>query len=368
MRRLDRRCSEGTMMDLRIDLVPMEKRKSKPDDVLSVAFGTVFTDHMFSMNYSDGEWKNPLIGPFQSLSLSPAALVLHYGQGIFEGLKAYRRGERVFLFRPDKNIERLNSSAKRMVMPTLDPKFALESLKKLIHIERDWVPQVQGSSLYIRPTLIGVEPKLGVRPSTDYLYYVILSPVGPYFKEGFNPVSIMIADRHVRAAEGGIGSAKTMGNYAAGLLAGTEASQAGYSQVLWLDAHERKYLEEVGTMNIFVMFDDELATPPLGGTILPGITRESVLQIADDWGLNMKERRISIDEVMSGLKDGKVQEIFGCGTAAIIAPVGTLYYKGTAYTVGSGNIGPTTQKLYDEIVGIQSGERVDPYGWVIEVD
>ncbi len=356
------------MMDLRIDLVPVMKRKPMPDDVLSVAFGTVFTDHMFSMNYSDGEWKNPQIGPFQDLSLSPAALVLHYGQGIFEGLKAYRRGERVFLFRPEKNFARLNMSAERMVMPTLDTDFALECLKKLIHIERDWVPQVQGSSLYIRPTLIGVEPKLGVRPSTEYLYYIILSPVGPYFKEGFNPVNIMIADRHVRAAEGGIGSAKTMGNYAAGLLAGTEASREGYSQVLWLDAHERKYLEEVGTMNIFVMFDDELATPPLAGTILPGITRESVLQIADDWDLNVNERRISIDEVMSGLKDGKVKEIFGCGTAAIIAPVGNLHYKGNAYSVGSGDIGPITQKLYDEIVGIQSGEREDPYGWVIEVE
>jgi branched-chain amino acid aminotransferase len=325
------------MMDLRIDLVPAEKRKPKPTDVLSVAFGTVFTDHMFSMTYSDGKWKEPLIGPFQSISLSPAALVLHYGQGIFEGLKAYRRGNSVFLFRPDKNIERLNSSAKRMVMPTLDSDFALES-------------------------------KLGVKPSTDYMYYVILSPVGPYFKEGFNPVSIMIADRHVRAAQGGIGSAKTMGNYAAGLLAGTEANRAGYSQVLWLDAHERKYLEEVGTMNIFVMFDDELATPPLAGTILPGITRDAVLRIAADWGLNVKERKISIDEVMSGLKDGKVKEIFGCGTAAIIAPVGTLHYKDTPYPVGAGGIGETTQKLYDEIVGIQSGEREDPYGWVTEVE
>jgi branched-chain amino acid aminotransferase len=358
----------GTTMDLRIDLVPEENRKPKPTDVMSVAFGTVFTDHMFSMTYSDGKWKDPLIGPFHSLSLNPAALVLHYGQGIFEGLKAYRRGERVFLFRPDKNIERLNASAERMVMPALDNEFALESLKKLLQIERDWVPQVPGSSLYIRPTMIGTEPKLGVRPSTEYMYYVILSPVGPYFKEGFNPVGIMIADRHVRAALGGIGSAKTMGNYAAGLLAGTEAIHSGYSQVLWLDAHERKYLEEVGTMNIFVVFDDELATPPLGGTILPGITRDSVLHLAADWGLNVKERKISIDEVMTGIKDGEVKEVFGCGTAAIIAPVGTLHYKGTPHSVGDGGIGPLTQKLYDEIVGIQSGEREDPYGWVVEVE
>ncbi|MFW9846970.1 MAG: branched-chain amino acid aminotransferase [Candidatus Thorarchaeota archaeon] len=355
-------------MDLEIDLVPEGERKAKPNDVLKVAFGTIFTDHMFTMKFTNGSWRSPQIGPYQPLSLDPAALVLHYGQGIFEGLKAYRRGDRVLLFRPERNIARLNDSAKRMVMPSVDSDFALESLKKLIHVERDWVPEIPGSSLYIRPTIIGTEPKLGVRPSTDYLYYVILSPVGPYFKEGFNPVSIMIADKHVRAAEGGVGAAKTMGNYAAGLLAGTEASNAGYSQVLWLDAHERRYLEEVGTMNIFVLFDDELATPPLSGTILPGITRDSVLQIAKDWGINLRERRISIDEVMEGLDDGKVKEVFGCGTAAIIAPVGSLYYKGTAYTVGSGNIGELTQKLYDEIIGIQSGEREDKYGWVVEVD
>ncbi|MFX1264781.1 MAG: branched-chain amino acid aminotransferase [Promethearchaeota archaeon] len=354
-------------MKIQSNLLPEKSRKQKPTDVLKLSFGTVFTDHMFLMDYRNGKWLEPRVVPYGPLSIDPAALVLHYGQGIFEGLKAYRRGERVLLFRPDKNIERLNKSAIRMVMPALDPVFALESLMNLIRIERDWVPQVAGSSLYIRPTLIGTEPKLGVKASNEYLYYIILSPVGPYFPSGFGPVKIMVADRHVRAAEGGVGEAKTMGNYAAGLLAGKEAVEVGCTQVLWLDAHERRYLEEVGTMNIAVKFDDEVSTPPLSGTILSGITRDSVLRILRDWGLQVNERRISIDEVIEGLGIGKVEEIFGCGTAAIIAPVGSLYYKGVAHTVGDGNTGPLTQRLYDELIGIQSGEREDKYEWVVEV-
>ncbi|MFQ5832201.1 MAG: branched-chain amino acid aminotransferase [Candidatus Thorarchaeota archaeon] len=355
-------------MKIQANLLPEKDRKQKPTDVLKLAFGTVFSDHMFLMDHKNGEWTDARIEPYAPLSIDPAALVLHYGQGIFEGLKAYRRGERVLLFRPSKNIERMNQSATRMVMPTLDPDFALESMLNLIRIERDWVPQVAGSSLYVRPTMIGTEPKLGVRASSEYLYYIILSPVGPYFPSGFGPVKIMVADKHVRAAKGGVGAAKTMGNYAAGLLAGKEAADVGYSQVLWLDAHDRKYLEEVGTMNIAVKFDDELATPPLSGTILPGITRDSVLHIARDWGLDVNERPITIDEVIEGLSTGKVQEIFGIGTAAIIAPVGSLYFKGKAYAVADGNTGPVTQRFYDELIGIQSGEREDKFGWVIEVE
>ncbi|UCH04758.1 MAG: branched-chain amino acid aminotransferase [Candidatus Thorarchaeota archaeon] len=354
-------------MKIQSSLLPEKSRKQKPTDVLKLSFGTVFTDHMFMMDYRNGNWLDPRVVPYGPLSIDPAALVLHYCQGIFEGLKAYRRGDRVLLFRPEKNIERLNKSAARMVMPTLDPGFALDSLLKLVRIERDWVPQVPGSSLYIRPTLIGTEPKLGVKAANEYLYYVILSPVGPYFPTGFGPVKIMVADKHVRAAEGGVGAAKTMGNYAAGLLAGKEAAEAGCTQVLWLDAHERRYLEEVGTMNIAVKFDDEVATPPLSGTILPGITRESVLHILRDWGLRVNEREISIDEVIEGLGTGRVEEILGCGTAAIIAPVGSLYYKGVTYTVGDGNTGPLTQRLYDELIGVQSGEREDKYNWVVEV-
>jgi branched-chain amino acid aminotransferase len=354
-------------MKIQKDLVAENALKEKPDDVLSMPFGTIFTDHMLSMTYSSNSWSRPHIHPYGPLSLSPAALCLHYGQGIFEGMKAYRRGQRILLFRPEKNFERLNRSAERLVMPSVDSNDALEGLKELLRIERDWIPQVKGSALYIRPTLIGTEAKLGVRPATEYLFFIILSPVGPYFKAGFAPVKIYISDQYVRAVRGGVGSAKAMGNYAASLYAGTEANRVGYSQVLWLDALERKYLEEVGTMNVAIKFDDELATPPLTGTILPGITRDSVLTITRDMGIPVNERRISIDEILEGLESGKVEEIFGCGTAAIIAPVGSLWYKEKEYAVADGKTGKLTQMLFDQLTGIQSGERDDPYGWVVEV-
>ncbi|MHA2189048.1 MAG: branched-chain amino acid aminotransferase [Candidatus Thorarchaeota archaeon] len=355
-------------MIIDIELAADAEKKEKPDNPLSLAFGTVFTDHMFTMEYTNGEWHDPRIIPYKPLSLDPAALCLHYGQGIFEGMKAYRNRGRILLFRPEKNIERLNVSAERMVMPRIDPDFALSALSGLLKIEQDWIPEIKGTSLYIRPTLIATEPKLGVRPSQDYLFYIILSPVGPYFADGFGPVKIMLAEQHVRAVDGGVGAAKTMGNYGASLYSWSEAKKAGYSQVLWLDAHERKFIEEVGTMNIFVKFDDEIATPPLTGTILPGITRDSVIHMTRDWGFNVNERRISIDELWEGIRSGKVEEVFGAGTAAIIAPVGTLAYKDTAHSVANGNIGNLTQRLYDELTGIQSGDREDKYGWVFEVN
>ncbi|MGD9396556.1 MAG: branched-chain amino acid aminotransferase [Candidatus Thorarchaeota archaeon] len=355
-------------MNIEVDLVPKDKRKEKPKDVLQVAFGTVFSDHMFSMHHNGDRWTDERIHPYGPLSLSPAAQCLHYAQGIFEGMKAYRRGGRVLLFRPELNFKRLNASAIRMVMPTIDVDFALYSLKELLKIDSDWVPEVPGSSLYIRPTMIGTEPKLGVRPSKEYLYYVILGPVGPYFKEGFSPVKIYVSDKYVRAVKGGTGAAKASGNYAASLLAGTDATKVGYSQVLWLDALERKWIEEVGTMNLFVRFDDEVATPPLSGSILPGVTRDSVLTLVKDYGMNPTERMISIDEVIEGLSSGKVREIFGCGTAAIIAPVGSLWYKDTPYEVSKGQTGELTQRLFDDLIGIQSGERDDPHGWVVPVE
>jgi branched-chain amino acid aminotransferase len=354
-------------MEIEKVLVPPEQAKEKPTDVLKIPFGTAFTDHMFSMKYSEGKWRSPKIHPFGPLSLSPAALCLHYGQGIFEGMKAYRRGERLLLFRPVKNFERLNQSAQRMVMPEVDVDFVLGALRELLRIERSWVPDKPSSSLYIRPTMIGTQPKLGVKPSNEHMFYIILSPVGPYFKEGFSPVHIYLSTDNVRAVRGGTGSVKTVGNYAASLLAETEAVKVGCSQVLWLDALERKYLEEVGTMNIFVSFDDELVTPPLGGSILPGITRDSVLTLTKDMGLNVKERQISINEVIEGIKSGKLIEMFGCGTAAIIAPVGSLWYIDKSYTISDGKTGRLTQHLFDELIGIQSGEREDPYGWVTEV-
>ncbi|MFW9807461.1 MAG: branched-chain amino acid aminotransferase [Candidatus Thorarchaeota archaeon] len=355
-------------MNIDIDLVPKDERKEKPKDVLQVPFGTVFSDHMFSIHYDGEKWINARIHPYGPLSLSPASLCLHYGQSIFEGLKAYRRGNRVLLFRPEMNFKRLKASAERMVMPIIDADFGLYSLKELLKIESDWVPEVQGSSLYIRPTMIATEPKLGVRPSTEYLYYVILGPVGPYFKEGFSPVKIYVSDKYVRAVRGGTGAAKASGNYAASLLAGTDAANVGYSQVLWLDALERKWIEEVGTMNLFVRFDDEVVTPPLAGSILPGVTRDSVLTLVKDYGLNPKERMVSIDEVIEGISSGKVREIFGCGTAAIIAPVGALWFKDTPYKVSDGKTGELTQRLFDDLIGIQSGEREDPHGWVVEVE
>ena len=355
-------------MNINMNVTSSDNLKQKPTDVLKIPFGTVFTDYMFSMEYNTGQWKDASIHPFSDLSLNPAALCLHYGQGIFEGMKAYRRGDRTLLFRPERNFIRLNESATRMVMPEVDTDFALNALKQLLKVEQDWVPEVKGSSLYIRPTMIGTEAKLGVKPSDEYLFYIILSPVGPYFKEGFSPVKIFLSTEHVRAVQGGIGAAKTMGNYAASLLAGTKAAEVGHSQVLWMDAFEHKYLEEVGTMNIFVSFDDELVTPPLSGSILSGITRDSVITLTKDMGLNVVERQISIDEVIEGIASGKVTEMFGCGTAAIIAPVGSLWYNNNSYTVSDGITGALTQHLFDEITGIQSGEREDPYGWVVEVD
>ncbi|MHA1654089.1 MAG: branched-chain amino acid aminotransferase [Candidatus Thorarchaeota archaeon] len=355
-------------MEIEVNLVPPEKRGSLPADPLNIGFGTVFTDHMFTMVYSDGHWHDARIGPYGPLALDPAALVLHYGQGIFEGMKAYRRGENVFLFRPEKNIERLNASARRMVMPEIDPEFGLYSIKRLVSIERDWIPQLPGTSLYIRPNMIATEARLGVKPAKEFLYYVILSPVGPYFKGGFNPVKVFVSDKYVRAVRGGVGAAKTIGNYAASLLGTQEAIELGYSQVLWLDAIERKYIEECGTMNVFVKFDDELATTPLDGAILPGITRDSVIHMARDWGLTVNERKISIDELIEGVRSGKVEELFGTGTAAIIAPIGELYYKGQAYVVGDGQVGELTRRLYDTLTGIQSGEIEDPYGWVVRVE
>ncbi len=354
-------------MNIEVDLVPPDKRGELPEDPLNIPFGTIFTDHMFTMCYSEGKWHDPKISPYHHLDLDPAALVLHYGQGIFEGMKAYRRGDNVFLFRPEKNIERLNDSARRLVMPEVDPEFVLQALKELVKVERDWIPQEPGTSLYIRPTMIATEPKLGVKPAKEFLFFIILSPVGPYFKGGLKPVKVFVSDKYVRAVRGGVGAAKTIGNYAASLLCTQEAIELGYSQVLWLDALEYKYIEECGTMNVFVKFKDELATTPLDGAILPGITRDSVIQLARDWGLTVNERKIPIDEVIAGIEDGSVEEIFGTGTAAVIAPIGELYYKGKAYALDSDHAGPLTKRLYDTLTGIQAGEIEDTHGWIVRV-
>jgi len=354
-------------MNLKVDLVPATRRKSKPKDPLKLAFGTTFSDHMFTMRYLKGQWVDPRIGPYQPLSLDPAAMCLHYGQGVFEGMKAYRRAGKAYLFRPRDNMLRLNASARRMVMPEVDVDFVLECMRELVRIEEDWIPELPGTSLYIRPTMIATEPKLGVRAALEYLFYIIVGPVGPYFPEGFNPLKLMVSDKYVRAVRGGVGFSKTMGNYAASLLGGKDASDAGCSQVLWLDAIERKYIEETSTMNVFVKFESELATQPLDGTILPGITRDSVIRIAKDWNLVVNERRVSINEIIEGTKSGKTKEVFGAGTAAIIAPIGELVYQGKSYVVAGGKTGDLTRKLYEELSAVQCGERKDKYGWVVSI-
>ena len=353
-------------MDLSI--TRSENFKPKPDDA-SLGFGTLFTDHMFNMDYSlDGGWQAARIEPYGSIEMDPATMFLHYGQGVFEGLKAYRTDSgQIQLFRPQENIKRLNRSCRRMCIPEIDEDFALESLKQLITLEKDWVPGAPETSLYIRPTIIAMDPFLGVRASHSYRYFVILSPVGAYYPEGFNPVKILVTSELVRAVRGGVGEAKTPGNYAASLLAGERAHEAGYTQVLWLDGVEQKYLEEVGAMNIFFVIDDEIVTPELNGSILPGITRKSVIELAKHWGQKVTERKISIDEIMTAHAAGSLKEAFGSGTAAVISPVGEIKYGEKAITINDNQTGPVAQKLYDAITDIQYGKAEDPLGWVEKI-
>ena len=357
-------------MDLEIDLVPLENRKEKPKNENDLGFGDLFTDHMFMMDYKEGQgWHNPRITAFEDICLSPAAMSIHYAQSIFEGLKCYRREDKeVQLFRPRDNFERFNRSAARLCMPELDVDFVLHSLKELIRIESDWVPKSKGSSLYVRPTMMATEPHLGVRPSSDYLYFVILGPVGAYYKEGFNPVTILVSKEYSRAVRGGVGNVKAAGNYAASLYAAREAQQKGFTQILWLDAVERKYIEEVGTSNIFFLFENELVTPPLAGSILGGITRLTVLDLARKWGeCEVVERPITIDEVMTKAKSGELKEVFGSGTAVVISPVGEISYDGETVRIGDGTTGPMAYKLFDEITAIQYGAKADTNGWIEEI-
>jgi branched-chain amino acid aminotransferase len=344
-------------------------KKTKPKDS-DLTFGTVFTDHMFVMDFQEEKgWYDPRIEPYGPFSLDPACAVLHYAQGIFDGLKAFRgRDGRVRLFRPQKHMERLNQSAQRMCIPPLDPELALKSVTMLVGLEKDWVPSTVGTSLYVRPTIIASEPFLGVRPAKSYIYYVILSPVGAYYPEGINPVKILVADKYVRAVEGGVGAAKTGVNYATSLYAAEDAKHQGFTQVLYLDGRERKYIDEVGTMNIMLRIGDEVITPPLGGTILAGVTRDSALTLMREWGLRVAERPISIDEVRQAASRGTLREVWGTGTAAVISPVGELAYQGERIVVNGGRIGELTQKLYDAIVGIQYATAPDPRGWTVLVD
>jgi branched-chain amino acid aminotransferase len=352
-------------MEIKVIAAKQEQLKKKPADESKLGFGDIFTDHMFLMDYEKGNgWMNPRIEPYKSLSLDPAAMVLHYGQEVFEGLKAYRgKDGSLYLFRARDNFVRMNRSAVRVCMPEVDPDFGVAALKKLILLDKDWVPKSRGTSLYIRPTMIATEPHLGVRPALTYLFYIIVGPVGAYYKEGLNPVKIYVEDQYIRAALGGLGEAKTVANYAASLLAAEEAKEKGFTQVLWLDAKERKFVEEVGTMNMFFVIGDEVITAPLTGSILPGITRDSVIQIVRKWGMRMSERSLSIEEVIAAARQGTLREAFGTGTAAVISPVGQMTYKGVDYIVAGGKMGVLSMKLYNEIMAVQYGEKDDPYGW-----
>jgi len=355
-------------MDLRVEKADPSELKPKPDEN-TLGFGQHMTDHMFVMHYDEETgWHDAVIKKYGDFKLDPAAMVLHYGQEIFEGLKAYHgKNDKVFLFRPTDNLKRMNVSAARMCMAQFPEGIVLQAMKTLIDIDRAWVPKADGATLYIRPTMIASEAGLGVRPSKQYLFFIIMSPVGAYYPEGFNPVKIFVTDKYVRAVAGGVGHVKTGGNYAASIMAAVEAQAQGYTQVLWLDALERKYIEEVGTMNIFFLIDDELITPPLSGSILPGITRDSVLRLTEAWGLKVSEKRISIDDVLAANANGTLQEIFGTGTAAVVSPVGELNYKGTTCTINNGKTGELAQKLFDEIQAIQNGYKADSHDWVTEV-
>lgn len=336
----------------------------------NLGFGQIFTDHIFEMDYNTVKgWHNPTIRPLDSLQMHPATSFIHYGQTIFEGLKAFKtiNGE-VVIFRPDVHLKRLNNSAKRICMPEVDENFVLDALKELVAIDSDWIPTNRGESLYIRPFMYGADPALGVRPSNDYKFVILLSPVGAYYPEGFKPIKILIQDDYVRAVRKGLGECKTAANYAASLLAAREAAKKGFTQVLWLDGVEQKYLQEVGTMNIFVNFKNEIATPALNGSILPGVTRRTVIQILKEWGMNVTERPISVDEVISSYENGELKGLFGTGTAAIISSIGWLSYKDKNMTFNDGQAGELDLKLFNELTSIHYGEKEDNHNWIFKVE
>lgn len=342
------------------------KTKPNPD---TLRFGTEFTDHMFVMDYEEGKgWHDGKIVPYGPLVLDPAAVVFHYAQEMFEGLKAYKTADgKVQLFRPDMNAKRTNRTNDRLCIPQMDEELYVEAIKALVSVDADWIPQKEGTSLYIRPFIIADEPFLGVRRSNHYKFIIILSPVGPYYVGGLTPTKLYVEDKYVRATDGGTGEAKCGGNYAASLKAQEEAHAKCYEQILWLDGVHRKYVEEVGTSNAFFVIGDEVITAPLDGTILPGITRDSVIAILKKKGIKVSERKLAIDEVVQAYKDGNFKEMFASGTAAVISPVGELCYKGESMIINDREIGPIAQELYDTIYGIQTGTVADEMGWTVEV-
>ena len=355
------------MLYIKVDKTKNPKEIPGEDNPLT--FGTIFTDHMFMMNYETGKgWFDPRIVPYQKLELEPSAMVFHYAQEMFEGLKAYRADDgRALLFRPDMNAKRANETNKRLCIPQIPEEDFVQAIKELVKVDEAWIPTKKGTSLYVRPFIIATDEFLGVRPSDTYLFIIILSPVGAYYPEGLNPVKIWIEDDYVRAVRGGIGFAKTGGNYAASLAAQVKAHDEGYSQVLWLDGVERKYIEEVGAMNIFFKINGKVVTPMLNGSILPGITRNSTIELLKQWGIPVEERKISVDELLEAATNGSLEEVFGTGTAAVISPVGHLRFEDNVIQVQDGGIGPISQKLYDTIVGTQLGRIEDVNNWTVTI-
>ncbi|MCR8657915.1 branched-chain amino acid aminotransferase [Paenibacillus endoradicis] len=355
-------------MDHNIQIERSTNLKSKPDES-KLGFGQYYTDHMFILEYTEGQgWHSGRVVPYQNISMDPAAKVFHYGQTVFEGMKAYRTENGIKLFRPKKNFERLNRSNARLSIPQIDEDIAYNGLIELLNVDRDWIPSTEGTSLYIRPFIIATEAALGVNPSQNYLFMIIMSPVGAYYAEGVNPVKIHVESEYVRAVAGGVGEAKTAGNYAAGLNAQEQAKEHGYSQVLWLDGVHRRYIEEVGSMNVFFKINGVVHTPMLNGSILDGITRNSVITLLKYWGVPVEERRISVEELVEAHNKGELEEAFGTGTAAVISPIGELSYHGEKFVINNGEIGEISGKVYDTITGIQTGKVEDPFGWVVGLD
>lgn len=357
------------MTDMKLNIQPSSNPKPKPEPT-SLSFGKQFSDHMLMMDYTAGEgWTNPRIVPYEPITLDPAAMTLHYGQSVFEGLKAYRtEDDRILLFRPEKNIQRLNRSSDRLSIPALDEELVMTYLKELISLEKDWVPSAEGTSLYIRPFIIATEPNLSVAPSTTYTFMVILSPVGSYYAEGIHPVGIFVEDEFTRAVLGGTGTAKTAGNYSAAYKAQERASEKGHSQVLWLDGIEKKYIEEVGSMNVFFKINGEVITPALNGSILEGITRMSIIELLDEWGIKVTERRLSMEEIRRAFENGELEEAFGTGTAAVISPIGELNWNNQKMIINNRETGELSKKLYDTLTGIQTGKLPDPLEWTVEIN
>lgn len=354
---------------MEIKFIESQNLKAKPQPGQSLGFGHIFTDYMFVMPYTAGQgWHDPEIRPYAPIELSPAAMCLHYGQTVFEGLKAYRTADgRIQLFRPEENFKRLNQSNERLVIPELPIDMAMEGLMELLKIEKDWVPSKDGESLYIRPFIFACDPFLGVKPGDQYLFMIILSPSGAYYASGLNPVNIYVENKYVRAVRGGMGYAKTGGNYAASLIGQDEAHKQNYAQVLWLDGVEQQYIEEVGAMNIFFVIDGEVVTPALQGSILPGITRKSAIEVCKSKGIKVSERRISIQEIADAYDAGKLDEVFGTGTAAVISPVGHLKWNDKVMEINGNKIGAISQMLYDTMTGIQWGKIEDTFNWTVEV-